>query len=127
MQQSLHVDTWCINVSCTQYLQSFLNNGCKPVEKRRGECKMYSERKAKVESHYTNCVRQYFPSDGSIKKMWNMHNSEFQEVFKSDFNISFKTPATDVCSQCIRLKASITNTKNAEEKALLITKLRVHK
>lgn len=51
----------------------------------------------------------------------------FRSIFVKDFNISFKSPATDACSECIRLTEMIKVTSNPEDKQLCISKLRVHK
>lgn len=53
----------------------------------------------------------------------------FRKVFVTSFNISFRTPATDACSECtgIRLKGLIQACKGNEEKVELMTMYRVHK
>lgn len=133
--------------------KTFMQTGMLPVEKRGGDrkSKNYADRKENVrtfiktlqcvESHYTRdkSTRQYFPSDCSVKKLWRAYNKKyvcpqlrvkyhfFWEIFVSDFNISFKTPATDSCSECLRLKSLITTEKNSTEKIKLMTKLRLHK
>jgi hypothetical protein len=76
-------------------------------------------------------------SDLNIKKLHVAYNSTAQEdlrvsihmfrrVFSNDFNIGFKTPATDVCSYCERMKNRIKITQGAAKIDLMI-QLRMHK
>ena len=44
----------------------------------------------------------------------------------NDFNISFKTPATDECSECLRLKSQIKVRKD-QEKAKTMARCTIHK
>lgn len=125
--------------------------GQAPKENRGGDTKSrkYKERRKEVtqfiqslkcvESHYTRSqsIREYFPSDCSARKLWKLYNHQaeahnqvkyhfFWDIFMTDFNISFKTPATDACSQCIRFKSEIKNRKD-NEKAETMARYTVHK
>ena len=51
----------------------------------------------------------------------------FSEEVVKYFNISFRSPATDACSECIRLTGLITACTVNCDKIELMTKLRVHK
>lgn len=131
--------------------RQYLINSTQPTEKRGGDTRSryYLGKKIRVRnfilnlkcvmSHYTRekSKRQYMPSDCSIRKLWRMYcdnNPEmlvkyeyFRNIFTTQFNISFKSPATDACSECIRLKGLIAAATNAEIKTELICKFRVHK
>lgn len=50
----------------------------------------------------------------------------FRNIFNTEYNISFKSPATDVCSYCILHKEKVKKTEGAEKQTQM-TKLRVHK
>lgn len=106
---------------------------------RKSEVRKFIQSLKCVESHYTReqSRREYFPSDCSVRKLWRTYNTEtgkdkqvkyhyFWNIFMSDFNISFKTPATDACSECIRLKLQIKLLTN-QEKAQTMAKYTVHK
>lgn len=73
-----------------------------------------------TESHYSRarCTRIYLESSLSISKMWNMYQvsvpddlkvkeSFFRHLFVTRFNISFKSPSTDVCSTCLHFSEKI--------------------
>lgn len=132
---------------CKQNMHSCVS----PREKRGGDTKSkkYEIRKQSVmefirklpslESHYTRgkSTRQYLSSDLSITKLWKHYNEEaqdnlkvkyvyFRNIFNYNFNLSFKSPATDVCSTCISLKSQIKDAPQ-REKVSLMTKLRVHR
>ncbi|XP_030760290.1 uncharacterized protein LOC115885488 [Sitophilus oryzae] len=106
---------------------------------RKNEVRKFIQSLKCVQSHYTRgqSLRQYFPSDCSVRKLWNSYNNKieahnqvkyhfFWDIFMNDFNISFKTPATDACSECIRLKSNIQILKG-QEKAGSMAKYTVHK
>lgn len=128
-----------------------LATGQSPKEKRGGDrrTKIYSDRRdavttfisklKPVESHYSRekSTRHYLPSDCSIKKLWRLYNNEivpdlkvkyhfFRDIFVHKFNISFRHPATDVCSECIRLKRQISSSTGSKKNALIAC-YRVHK
>lgn len=67
-------------------------------------------------------MRQYLPSELSIADLWKMYNKDqedrninqlmvkydyFRVIFETEYNISFKTPASDSCSQCLQLMERI--------------------
>lgn len=60
----------------------------------------------------------------SENKDLQVKDDNFREMFTRDINISFQTSA---CSEYISLKYQITAASNAETKAELMCKLRVHK
>lgn len=131
--------------------KKFLVTGGQPKENRGGDrkSKKYANKTDKVmgfisrlkcvESHYTRekSQRQYMPSDCSIRKLWKLYCQEnevlkvkyefFRKIFVEKFNISFKSPTTDACSECIRLKGLIKSEVSVETKSAAIIQLRVHK
>lgn len=94
-----------------------------------------------IESHYSrgNSCRTYLDSNLSIAKMWRMYQETvqteelkvkeglFRKIFVSRFNLSFKTPATDVCSSCLQYSESIKHEKDEEKKRSLQLSLTLHK
>lgn len=65
------------------------------------------------EGHYGRALRQYLPVKLSVSKLWRMWKSErnrahlpttsrpqFSKLFNTKFNLSFRNPRVDVCSQC---------------------------
>lgn len=131
--------------------RNFLTTGLSAKENRGGDRRSgpLLFKKAKVtdfikglkciESHYgrNKSIRQYLPSDCSIRKLWRVYcrdNSDhkvkydyFRKIFVTDFNISFKSPATDACSECIRLKGLAKLTNSSPAKVELLINLRIHK
>lgn len=92
------------------------------------------------ESHYSRAktARIYLHSTLNIAKMWRMYQesvsdelkvkeSLFRKIFVTNFNISFKSPTTDVCSICLQLNEKIKQEKNENLKQKLNTDLTVHK
>ena len=80
------------------------------------------------ESHYSRNKnkRLYLSPELSIQKMWKMYNLEasneskvsisfFRNIFVRNFNLSFGSPRTDVCSTCLRLTESM-KTENDQTK-----------
>ena len=81
------------------------------------------------ESHYSRNKnkRQYLSSELSIQKMSKMYNLEalnelkvsisfFRNIFVTNFNLSFGSPRTDVCSTCLRLTENMkTETRNRKK------------
>lgn len=129
----------------------FFMEGCSPKERRGGDTqsKQHTGRRQAVrqflsnleavESHYTRekTVKKYLPSDCSIRKLWSAYNKNetdgckvkynfFRDIFNYEFNYSFKTPATDACSECIRLRTQI-STSTGLKKNEAMTQLTVHK
>lgn len=123
-----------------------------PVETRGGyrkaamyQNKMYSvidyiKQFKGTESHYSRArsTRIYLDSSISISKMWSMYQesvpddlkvkeSYFRHLFVTRFNISFKSPSTDVCSTCLQLSEKVKLEKNEEALIKLKTELSVHK
>lgn len=109
-------------------------------QQRREGVKSFISQLHFIESHYTRekSCRKYLPSDSTIKKLWRAYNNKvdqglrvkyvfFLRIFNYDFNISFKSPATDACSECIRLKALIPVTTSQPQKQEYMARLTVHK
>lgn len=93
------------------------------------------------ESHYSRekSCKIYLNSALSVKKLWEQYDRAsaenlkvkywwFHRIFTKEFNLSFKSPATDVCSTCLcfdnRLK---TKSLTEVQKRQLKEKWRVHK
>ncbi|CAG4969721.1 unnamed protein product [Colias eurytheme] len=122
-----------------------------PNERRGGDRKsnLYSDRTESVksyikglealESHYvrSRSTVQYLSSDLSIKKLHKLYNDDaqnvpvryefFRRIFNKNFNLSFKSPATDACSKCIQLKKVLKENRTQQKKQLKIAQLRIHK
>lgn len=76
-----------------------------------------------TESHYNrkNKKRVYLSSQCSIRKLHNSYHSTlsdeegsvkisfsmFRDIFRNEFNIGFRTPESDVCSQCLLIKEKL--------------------
>ena len=128
------------------------NDGNVPVEKRGGDRKSYksAEKKNSVrdfirklqgrESHYgrNKSRRIYLDPSLSIAKLHKMYQSSvsdqykvkfpmFYKIFVKEFNISFSTPAIDVCSTCTQLRNKIMSSEDGRMKQQLMTEMRLHK
>ena len=92
------------------------------------------------ESHYSRNKnkRLYLSSELSIQKMWKMYNLEvsneskvsisfFRNIFVRNFNLSFGSPRTDVCSTCLRLTESMKTENDQTKRQQLRTEKRIHK
>lgn len=94
------------------------------------------------ESHYgrAKSKRIYLNSNLTISKLYKMYKnspqnverpkvslSTFHRIFNNEFNIGFKSPATDVCSMCERLKNAIRRESDAQKKIKLMMENRIHK
>ena len=53
--------------------------------------------------------------------------SLYRKVFVTSFDLVFGNPRTDVCSICVKLKSTISDTEDSEKKKDLGTELLVHK
>lgn len=71
-----------------------------------------------LESHYVRgrSKVQYLTSDLNIQKLHRIYNEThdhavkyefFRRIFTVEFNLSFKSPATDACSKCAELREMI--------------------
>lgn len=132
-------------------MKRFTETGQVPIERRGGDRKTakYREKLERVqmfinqlkctESHYCRSVtrRMYPPSELSISKFYSMYaaqapptevlkKSYFRFVFNRKYNLSFRTPRTDVCSKCLELSERIKYENNLESKNKLITEKRIH-
>nr|CAI5834638.1 unnamed protein product [Callosobruchus analis] len=93
------------------------------------------------ESHYgrNKSKRIYLNSNLSVSKLYKQYlatqNEEipkvsfstFNRIFYNEFDIGFKSPASDICSMCQRLKHSILREKDPIKKQEFITERRVHR
>nr|CAH7734043.1 unnamed protein product [Callosobruchus chinensis]CAH7744959.1 unnamed protein product [Callosobruchus chinensis]CAH7757061.1 unnamed protein product [Callosobruchus chinensis]CAH7763913.1 unnamed protein product [Callosobruchus chinensis] len=92
------------------------------------------------ESHYgrNKSRRIYVSSEYNISVLWQLYNKNspdslkvnykyFSRVFNKYFNIGFGSPATDICSYCVRTQTKIGISKSSSEKQKLSTELKVHK
>lgn len=109
--------------------------------KIREEVKAFIDKLQPVDSHYCRrkSTRLYLPTELSISKLWQNYNSAalpemkvkydyFRTIFVTDYNISFKTPATDVCSECQLLTLQMKSAHlSSKEKLSAMTQFRVHK
>lgn len=93
-----------------------------------------------TESHYNRqkSKRIYLGCEYSISKLHKIYNSRCQEdlkvkcsmfrhIFVTEFNIGFKSPASDVCSYCTLLTNVIKRVTNSSEKASKMAEKRIHK
>lgn len=131
--------------------KTFFYKGDSPTEKRGGRrcVEMFQEvtesiknhiKKFSVrDSHYNrkNSCRQYLDSSLSIAKMYRAWKKDrireklrvvtynkYREVFRKNFNLSFRTPRTDVCSTCEEFHHKVRAGVNKAENLLL---WKVHK
>lgn len=107
--------------------KNFITTGDSPVERRGGARNVSSMLEVKRsivahiksfpvrDSHYgrAGTCRQFLPCDLSIAKMYNQWKEArkaenlsvvkyhtYRKIFRDHFNLSFKSPATDICSTC---------------------------
>lgn len=111
----------------------------KHYENHRSAVRRFIEKLQPVQSHYNrakNTSRHYLPSGLSIKRLWQLFNSEsefkvkydyYRNIFDLEYNIGFGSPATDCCSFCIQSQEKIKRSKDLVEKSKLSTELKVHK
>lgn len=110
-------------------------------ESKKENVRQFIRRLKARESHYgrQKSVRLYLSSSlKSINNVRKMYEREcitdelkvgyrmFYNVFVNDFNIGFSGPASDTCTTCDCLRNQL-KVCPAEQKTILMTKLRVHK
>ncbi|KAI4455666.1 dna-directed rna polymerases i ii and iii subunit rpabc2 [Holotrichia oblita] len=133
-------------------MKAFMATGKQPSEKRGGDHKSakYKDKQDAVqqfinklkciESHYcrSETARMYLPSELSIKKLFRMYitqttpdlvvkHSYFRHIFNTKYNLSFKTPRTDVCSQCLQFSERLKHETDPHIKSTIMTEKRIHK
>jgi hypothetical protein len=97
------------------------------IKKLRGKESHYSRKKSK---------RIYLDYNLNITKLWKLYNSKadsedkvsktmFRNIFNT-FNIGFRSPASDVCSYCLKTKNLIKTTTDPRKKIEYMTQKRVH-
>ncbi len=84
------------------------------------------------ESHYcrSSTERKYLACDLNIEKLFKLYHTQtelkevkalyFRYIFNNEFNISFGSPATDVCSTCLTFYEKIRAEKGDVYKFLII-------
>lgn len=139
-----------ISDSRIRTVAKIIESGQVPKEKRGGDriLNRNMEQKNKVkkfiaslpasESHYNRnkSSRVYLSGDLNLKKLFQMYserNSDskvsltmFKNIFYHNFNIGFKSPASDVCGTCLNLKHAISK-ETGDQKMKSQTDLRIHK
>lgn len=127
-------------------------NGSLRTEKRGGRrvSKQREELKDKIRphissfkcrhSHYsrnnTN-FRKYLPPDLSIRHMWRLfkHDNDnigckfslYYKIFRSEFNLGFGNPRSDICGICEKLRLTIKLCQDPAEMVSLMTDFNLHK
>jgi hypothetical protein len=122
------------------------------TEKRGGRrvSKLREELKEKIrshicsfkcrDSHYSrnnaNC-RKYLPPDISIRRMWRLFKRDndniacnfslYYKIFRSEFNLGFGNPRSDICGICEKLRLKIKLCQDPAEKVTLMTDFNLHK
>lgn len=83
--------------------------------------------------------RLYLPVElKSIRNLWKIYNEQapddarvkygfFHHIFRTKFNLSFRTPRTDVCSVCLKNAYEMKTCQDASQKQHIITEQRVHR
>lgn len=109
---------------------------------KREAVKDFIKKLQPLEIHYCRSKiksRQYLSSELSISKLYKMFIAEtadehkdikasyFRQIFKTEFNIGFGSPRTDMCSTCIVLKERLKHEKTNEVKKQLMIESRIHK
>lgn len=146
----MFMKTFSLKKDRLSYLAKTVFDGKIPKENRGGDRKSEKSAAKKEslrefirklpasESHYNRAKsrRIYLSCDLNQLKLREMYNSSvpqdlrvtktmFQKVFSEDFNIGFKSPASDACSTCILLNNKI-KIATGEEKRILMVQKRVH-
>lgn len=108
---------------------------------KRNSVKQFIGKLRGTESHYgrNKSKRIYLMTGLSIKKIHKIYNenttdelkvkhSMFRRIFVNNFNIGFKSPATDVCSYCTIIDHRIKSfPKGSKERNDFIIEKRIHK
>ena len=91
------------------------------------------------ESHYTTRSYKYLSENLSVKAMYKLFIAKHPELthtvkytyywsyFRKNFDLSFGSPAKDVCSQCESLQTKIKSNLNDTAKRVAAAELLVHK
>lgn len=126
---------------------------CQPIEEKRGgdrvgDLNLMKKEKVRefignlkgTESHYNRnkSKRIYLSCDLSIRKLWTLYNSQaspdmkvaqtmFRRIFTREYNLGFRSPASDACSTCCLLKEKIKNAAHGSaEKQRYMVEKRIH-
>jgi hypothetical protein len=107
------------------------------LHKSKSEVRTFLKELRGQESHYgrNKSKRIYLNSNLSIAKLYKIYKSApqdqpikkvsfstFHRIFSNEFNIGFKSPASDICSLCQRLGNSIKREKDITKKRTLLWK-----
>lgn len=95
---------------------------------KRAEIRNHIESFPKYVSHYTRSQTdsKYLCSNLNLAKMYRLYTEKvqlpvsqslYEDIFRHDFNLKFKTPKKDTCKRC---DSYITNIKNADDTTRLI-------
>lgn len=128
-------------------MMCFAETGHVPTEKRGGDHKKATYQKKVneilkfinklkcVESHYcrSSSLRMYL--DSKLSKMYNeevtpelvVKPAYFRHIFNTNYNLSFQSPRTDVCSVCLQFLEQLKYEKDPQTKTKLMIERRVHK
>jgi hypothetical protein len=111
------------------------------LHKSKSEVRTFLKELRGQESHYgrNKSKRIYLNSNLSIAKLYKIYKSAsqdqpikkvsfstFHRIFSNEFNIGFKSPASDICSLCQRLGNSIKREKDITKKQNFIMEKRIH-
>lgn len=149
--RSFFMKVFSVSRKRLQNLNKVLMHGEIPKEKRGGDRKSEKTKARKdslrnflnnlpaSESHFNRqkSKRIYLSSELNAKKLRQYYNDSvtadlrvsrtmFYEIFHNEFNISFKTPASDVCGTCIPWKNKIKIESDAQKKQQLMVEKRIH-
>ncbi|KAK9736381.1 hypothetical protein QE152_g12534 [Popillia japonica] len=132
-------------------VKKFVRNNHLPKERRGGdrvgdkyiackiEIKRFIETLKCVESHYCRSIpaaRLYLPCEMNLKKLYAMYCSKvnenvklsyFREFVNRNYNISFGTPKTDVCSICLRTEELLKTNLQEDERHRVELEYKIHK
>lgn len=109
-------------------------------QEKREAVRSFIENLKGCESHYNraNSKRVYLPSHLSVQKLCRYYNQQapddlqvkigfFFSIFNKDYNLSFKSPATDACSTCQCFESRLKNNMNRFRRQEIKRQYRVHK
>ncbi|CAH0552738.1 unnamed protein product [Brassicogethes aeneus] len=110
---------------------NFIRSGQIPKEKRGGDRILEKNDAAKLS------IKQFIESlTCNFKKLFKLHLGQnpgsdvklsyFRTYLNKNYNLSFGTPLTDVCSTCLRTKELLKQNNSEEEKIQIMTEQRVH-
>ena len=90
------------------------------TEDKKTPHKKYLPSHVNVMNMYKQFLKEY---EGGMKVKYNYYYG----VFVSSFNLGLGSPKIDVCSSCVKTKASLAITQDQSRKKVLLTELLVHR